>query len=87
VREWPRQIAMVVVLLGVVVAAWLTVSNGFVAGGLTLASVCVLAALLRAVLPTAWVGTLAVRRTTLDVAVLVGLATVVVVLTLSVPTR
>jgi len=76
---------MVGVLAGVVLAAGLTATRGYVSGGLTLSAVCAVAAVLRLLLPTAWVGTLAVRRPVLDVFLLTGLSVVVAVLTLSVP--
>ena len=76
---------MVGVLAGVVLAGWLTATQGYVSGGLTLSAVCAVAALVRLVLPTTWVGTLAVRRPLLDVVLLAGLAVAVAVLTLSVP--
>lgn len=76
---------MVAVLLGVGLAAWLTAAQGYVSGGLVLSAVCAVAALLRLVLPTAWVGTLAVRRSGLDALVLALMAGAVAVLTLSVP--
>ena len=76
---------MVGVLAGVLLAAALTATRGYVSGGLTLSAVCAVAAALRLVLPTAWVGTLAVRRPVLDVLLLTALSVVVAVLTLSVP--
>jgi hypothetical protein len=76
---------MLAVLGGLVAAAWSTATRGYVAGGLALAGVCVAAAVLRLVLPTAWVGTLAVRRKMLDAVLLCTLAAAVTVLTLSVP--
>ena len=84
-RGWARQTAMVVVLGGVALAGWLTASDGYVRGGLALSGVCAVAALLRLVLPTTWVGTLAVRRPLLDALVLAAMALAVAVLTLSVP--
>ncbi|MFC3689380.1 DUF3017 domain-containing protein [Aquipuribacter hungaricus] len=76
---------MVAVLCGVALAAWLTAAEGYLAGGLTLSGACAVAALLRLVLPTSWVGTLAVRRPLLDVLLLTALSVTVAVLTLSVP--
>lgn len=73
------------VLGGVVLAAALTALQGYVSGGLALSAVCAVAAVVRLLLPTAWVGTLAVRGPLLDAVVLAGLSAAVAVLTLSVP--
>lgn len=77
---------MGLVMLGVALAAVLTVADGYVSGGLTLAAVCALAAVARLLLPTDWVGTLAVRGSGLDALVLALMAVTLAVLTLSVPT-
>ncbi len=82
---WLRQASMLTVLAGVALAAWLTATDGYVSGGLTLSATCALGAMLRLLVPSEWAGTLRVRGTLVDVAVLTVMAVVVAVLTLSVP--
>ncbi len=72
-------------LAGVALAFLLLLGDGFRAGGSLIALTCGGAAVARAVLPSEWAGTLALRSKWLDVAFLGTLAVAVGVLTASVP--
>ncbi|MGF1646312.1 MAG: DUF3017 domain-containing protein [Kineosporiaceae bacterium] len=82
-----RQIAPLLVLAGLIGSALITVPEqfGYRAACAGIAGTCLVAAAMRAVLPTSWVGILAVRGRLLDVVLYVAAGVGVVLLAFSVP--
>lgn len=80
-REWP----VAIVLVGVAISLVVVVDNHFRRGSVLLALSVLLAAALRLLLPARVAGVLAVRSRVLDVLILGGLGTGLLVLALVVP--
>lgn len=82
-----RQIAPLIVLAGLVGSALIMIPEqfGYRAACVGIAGTCLVAAVIRAVLPTSWVGVLAVRGRVLDVLMYTVAGVGVVVLAFTVP--
>jgi hypothetical protein len=82
-----RQIAPLLVLAGLLGSALVTVPEqfGYRAACAGIAGTCLVAAAMRAVLPTSWIGILAVRGRLLDVVLYTAAGVGVVILAFSVP--
>jgi len=82
-----RQLAPLLVLAGLIGSALIMIPEqfGYRAACAGIAGTCLMAATIRAVLPTSWVGVLAVRGRVLDVVLYATAGVGVVVLAFSVP--